>query len=143
MIQEFRDFINRGNVIDLAVAFILGAAFKPVVDAVVERFLMPLIGVLVGEPNFDRVGTFACDAGMDPAAGIVVGDRVCAGSVGAILTAVVSFLLISLALFFIVKAYNRFKDTTAEPGPDPAAPSEPDDVTLLREIRDLLATRGV
>lgn len=141
MIQEFRDFINRGNVVDLAVAFVLGAAFKPVIDAVVERFLMPLVGLLVGEPNFDRVGTFACDAGMDPAAGVVVGDQVCAGSVGAILTAVVSFLLVAVALFFVVKAYNRFQDRTGESEPDPAAPSESDDVTLLREIRDLLAAR--
>lgn len=141
MIQEFRDFINRGNVIDLAVAVVLGAAFKPVIDAVVERFLMPLIGLVVGEPNFDRIGTFACDPAADPTAGIVVGGTVCAGSVGAILTATVSFLLIALAVFFVVKAYNRFQNRIAEPGPDPAAPAEPDDVTLLREIRDLLAAR--
>ena len=142
MIQEFRDFINRGNVVELAVAFILGAAFKPIVDAIVGRLLMPLIGMAVGEPNFDTVGTFACEAGGDPTAGVVVGDQVCAGSVGAILTALVSFLLIAWALFFVVKAYNRFKDATSEPEPEEGAPAEPDDVTLLREIRDLLARPG-
>lgn len=144
MIQEFRDFINRGNVIELAVAFVLGAAFKPVIDAVVGRLLMPLIGMIFGEPNFDAVGTFACGplAEGDPSTGIVVGDQVCSGSVGAILTTVVSFLLVAWALFLVVKAYNRFKDATSEPEPEAGAPAEPDDVTLLREIRDLLAREG-
>lgn len=137
MIQEFRDFVNRGNVIELAVAFILGAAFQPIVNAVVERLLMPVIGLAVGEPNFDTVGLFACrDGGAAAAEGLIQG---CAGSVGAVVTALVNFLLIALALFFVVRTYNRFKDATSEPEPEPDAPAEPDDVTLLREIRDLLA----
>lgn len=137
MIREFRDFINRGNVVDLAVAFILGAAFAPIVSSLVDRVLMPLIGMVVGEPNFDAVGLFACDT--DAATeGLIQG---CAGSIGAVITALVNFLLVALALFFVVKAYNRLKDATGEPEPDPEAPAEPDDVTLLREIRDLLAAR--
>lgn len=141
MLQEFRDFINRGNVIELAVAFVMGVAFKPVIDRIVDRVVMPLIGVTVGQPNFDTVGTFACEplAASDPSAGVVVGDRLCSGSIGAVLTASINFLLIALALFFVVRAYNRFKQRTEEPGPEPDAPAEPDDVTLLREIRDLLA----
>lgn len=138
MIREFRDFINRGNVVELAVAFVLGAAFAPIVDAIVDRLLMPLVGMLVGEPNFDAVGLFACGAGDGAAEGLIHG---CAGSVGAVLTALVNFLLIAFALFFVIKAYNRFKSATSEPEPDPDAPAEPDDVTLLREIRDLLARR--
>lgn len=131
MIKEFRDFINRGNVIDLAVAFVLGVAFKEVVDAVVGRVVMPLIGVLFGEPNFDRIGQFACGE-VTNEAGQVVTE--CAGSVGAIITATVNFLLIALAMFLIVKAYNSFK---AEQEPeDPVAEAE--EVVLLREIRDSL-----
>ncbi len=141
MIQEFREFINRGNVVDLAVAFVLGVAFKPIIDALVDRVLMPVIGLLVGQPNFDTVGTFACED--VPASGaaeglIITGGQQCAGSVGAVLTATVSFLLVAMALFFVVKAYNRMqRDEVEEPEPE----ADPEDVVLLREIRDSLATR--
>lgn len=141
MIGEFRDFVNRGNVVELSVAFIMGVAFKPIVDAIVERVLMPVVGVLVGQPDFDTVGTFACAADLDPAAGVAVGGEVCAGSVGAVITATVNFLLVALALFFVVRAYNRFKTRNAGPEATPEGPAEPDDVVLLREIRDLLADR--
>jgi large conductance mechanosensitive channel len=135
VLQEFRDFINRGNVIELAVAFVMGVTFKPVVDAIVNRVVMPLVGTLFGEPDFDRIGTFAC--GGDAASDDLIDG--CAGSLGAVATATVNFALVALALFFVVRTYNRFKRRTAEPGPDPEAPAEPDELTLLREIRDLLA----
>lgn len=142
MIQEFREFINRGNVIDLAVAFVLGAAFKPIIDAIVGRVLMPVIGLLVGQPNFDTLGTFACQdvpAGGAAEGLIVTGGQQCAGSVGAVLTVTTSFLLIAVALFFVVKAYNRMQrqDPVEEPEPE----ADPEDVVLLREIRDSLAAR--
>lgn len=141
MIQEFREFINRGNVIDLAVAFVLGVAFKPIIDALVDRVLMPIIGLLVGQPNFDTVGTFACED--VPASGaaeglIITGGQQCAGSIGAVLTATISFLLVALALFFVVKAYNRMqRKEPVEPEPE----ADPEDIVLLREIRDSLAAR--
>jgi large conductance mechanosensitive channel len=142
VIQEFKEFINRGSVVDLAVAFVMGLAFKPIIDAIVGRVLMPIIGMLVGQPNFDALGTFACEAAgsgaIDPAAGILVGDRLCAGSIGAVITALVNFLLIALALFFVVKAYNRMQRATPE---EPEPEAEPEDVTLLREIRDALTRR--
>lgn len=127
MIAEFREFISRGNFIDLAVGFVMGAAVTGVVNAIVERLLMPLIALVVGQPDFDAVGQFACEAGE------------CAGSVGAVLTALVNFLLIGVALFLIVKAYNRLKREQPEQ-PEPEA--EPDDVVLLREIRDALRERA-
>lgn len=138
MLQEFREFINRGNVVDLAVAFVLGVAFKPIIDALVDRVLMPVVGLVVGQPNFDTVGTFACDPALDPATNIVTADTVCAGSIGAVLTATISFLLVALALFFVVKAYNRTQ--RAEPA-EPEPEADPDEVVLLREIRDQLARR--
>jgi large conductance mechanosensitive channel len=129
MFGEFKEFINRGNVVDLAVAVVLGAAFAPVITAIVDSLLMPVIGMVVGQPNFDQVGRFACDADG------------CAGSVGIVLTAVVNFLLVALALFGVVKAYNRVARQSPEQGSAPEPNADPDDVVLLREIRDLLRER--
>ncbi len=138
MIQEFKDFINRGNVIDLAVAVVLGAAFTPVITAIVDRVLMPVIGLVFGQPNFDTVGTFACEAPSEGAEGIVnAAGQVCAGSIGAVVTVVINFLLVALALFFVVKAYNRMK------GPEEVVEEDArsEEATLLAEIRDELRAR--
>jgi large conductance mechanosensitive channel len=128
-VKEFKEFINRGNVIDLAVAVVMGAAFAPVIAAIVESILMPLIGMLIDEPNFDQLGTFACDGG------------VCAGSVGVAITAIVNFLFVALALFLVIKAYNRMSRQSPEQSADPEADADPDEVVLLREIRDALHSR--
>lgn len=135
MIQEFKEFINRGNVIDLAVAVVLGAAFAPVVKSIVDRVMMPLIGMIVGSPNFDTLGTFACDAAGD-AEGLING---CAGSVGAVITAIINFLLVGLAVFLVVKLYNRMQRD--EPVEEPEPEADPEDIVLLREIRDSLNNR--
>jgi large conductance mechanosensitive channel protein len=79
VIQEFKEFVNKGNFVDLAVGFVMGLAVAGVVTALVERLVMPLIALIVGQPNFDAIGTF--------------GD---VGSVGAVVTALVNFLLIAL-----------------------------------------------
>lgn len=123
MLQEFKEFINRGNVIDLAVALVIGLAFAPIISAITDRVLMPLIGMIFGEPNFDRLLTFG-DVGQD---GLPI------GSVGAVITAIVNFLLVALALFFVVKAYNKTKKPVEE---EEAGPTE---IDLLTEIRDSLA----
>lgn len=138
MVKEFQEFINKGNVIEMAVAFVMGLAFKPVIDAIVNRVLMPIIGLVFGQPNFDALGTFACEEGDAALAdGLING---CAGSVGAVITAVVNFLLIALALFFVVRSYNRMKARfEAEEEAAAAEPeADPDEVVLLREIRDAL-----
>ncbi|WP_054951972.1 large conductance mechanosensitive channel protein MscL [Flaviflexus massiliensis] len=124
MIQGFKEFISRGNAIDLAVGMVIGAAFTAVVTALVDKVLNPLIGAIFGEPNFDSVGAFTINgATILP---------------GAVLTALVSFLLVALALYFFVvmpmnKLAERRKAGIAE---DPELPA--DDVVLLTEIRDLL-----
>jgi large conductance mechanosensitive channel len=124
MIKGFRDFILRGNVIDLAVGIIIGAAFGAVVTALVERVLMPLIGLAVGTPNFDNVACFATDA--------VTGA--CTGSFGALLTAIVNFLLIAFAVyFFLVVPMNRLMPKKEAP---PAGPTTEE--KLLMEIRDAI-----
>lgn len=123
MIQEFKDFINKGNVVDLAVAVVLGAAFAPVIGAIVDSLLMPIIGAIFGQPNFNQVGVF-----LDGEA-----------SLGVVITAIVQFLLVALALFFVVKAYNRMK------GPEEVEveTARSEEATLLAEIRDQLAARPV
>jgi large conductance mechanosensitive channel len=126
VIAEFREFINRGSFIDLAVGFVMGVAVSGVINAIVERLLMPMIAVVFGQPDFENVGQFACEAGT------------CAGSVGAVITALINLLLIALALFFVIKAYNRMQRRQPEV-PEPEA--DPEEVLLLREIRDALARR--
>ncbi len=138
MINEFKEFVNKGNVVTAAVAFIMGLTFKPVIDAVVDRVVMPIIGLLVGAPNFDEVGTFACEEGEAAMAeGLING---CAGSIGAVITVLINFLLVALVLFFIVKAYNKMERAREEDA-DPETPepeADPEDIKLLKEIRDAL-----
>jgi large conductance mechanosensitive channel len=131
VVQEFKEFISRGNMIELAVAFVLGVSFQSVITAITGRVITPLIGLLFGEPDFDTLLMFGA---IDPETGMQV------GSVGAVLTALLNFLLVALALFLVVKAYNRMRRSSpAEPEPE----AEPDDVVLLREIRDALRERQV
>ncbi|MBS3939623.1 MAG: large conductance mechanosensitive channel protein MscL [Actinobacteria bacterium] len=126
MLSEFREFINRGNFVDLAVGFVMGVAVTGVVNTIVERLIMPLVAVVFGQPDFDSIGVFACTA------------EGCAGSVGAVLTALVNFLVIAFVLFLIVRAYNRLqRDDPAEPEPE----ADSDEVVLLREIRDAMVRR--
>jgi len=133
VIAEFKEFIARGNMVELAVAFVLGVAFQSVVSTITGRVLTPLIAWVFGEPNFDTLLTFGA---VDPETGIP------AGSLGAVLTALLNFLLVAIALFLIVKAYNRLQRTQEdEAAAEEAEPEpEPEDVVLLREIRDALTS---
>ncbi|MDO5081461.1 large conductance mechanosensitive channel protein MscL [Buchananella hordeovulneris] len=128
MLKGFKEFIMRGNVIELAVGVIIGAAFNNIVNALVEKVFNPLIGGIFGQPNFDSLGKFS------------LGDAVVMP--GAILTAVVQFLLVAGALYFCIvmpmnKAAARAKRTAGEEAP----PAKADEVVLLEEIRDLLSRR--
>jgi large conductance mechanosensitive channel len=125
VLQEFKEFINRGSFIDLAVGFVMGAAVTAVVQTLVNRLIMPAIGIVLGEPDFDNVLTFG---GLD-AEGVPV------GSVGAVLTALLNFAIVAFVLFLIIRVYNRSRRAD-ETDPEPEA--DPEDVLLLREIRDLL-----
>ncbi|MDC4232177.1 large conductance mechanosensitive channel protein MscL [Actinomyces sp. B33] len=129
MIQGFKDFISRGNAIDLAVGMVIGAAFTAVVTALVEQVINPLIGGLIGKPNFDSFLEFSLgDAVVQP---------------GAVLTALVNFLLVALALYlFIVMPMNKMAERRAAASPaeeEPVALS--DEAQLLVEIRDALVAR--
>jgi large conductance mechanosensitive channel len=119
LLDEFKAFVLRGNVVDLAVAVILGIAFGTVVTSFTDDVLMAIIGAIVGEPNFDEL-TFD------------IGDGVV--RYGEFLTAVVNFLLIALSLFFIIRMLNQFIRHRRESEPS-------DEVRLLTEIRDELRAR--
>ena len=126
MLKGFKKFISQGNVIDLAVAVIIGNAFKPIVDKVTD-VIMGIIGAVIGSPNFDSVGQFTIN-GSDPI------------QPGAIVTQAVNFLLIAAAVYFcIVLPMNKFKERMKKS--EAEAPAEPTDVELLTEIRDLLAAQ--
>ena len=137
MIQEFKAFIMKGNVLDLAVGIAIGAAFGKIIDSLVKDIIMPPIGLLLGGVDFSNL--FAViKAGATPGPYATVEIAAKAGAVtwnyGVFINSVTSFLIIALAIFMVVKAYNKSKK--AEP---PAAPpATPEDVVLLREIRDSL-----
>jgi large conductance mechanosensitive channel len=129
MLKGFREFIMKGNVLDLAVAVIIGAAFAQVVNAMVEAVLMPLISALVGSPNFDSFAVLT-----------VNGNDV---RFGVLLTALVNFLLVAAAVYFaIVLPMNRMIEArNRRLGVDPAEEEADAQVQLLTEIRDALHRR--
>ena len=118
--KEFKEFISKGNLVEVAVAFVLGLAFKAVIDAFMTGIVNPIIGLILGKPNLDDVLTFT------------VRDSTI--SIGLVLTQIVSLIIVGFVLFLIVKAYNRMR------GPEPDA--GPDEIALLTEIRDELRARS-
>ncbi len=125
MIKEFRNFINRGNVVELGVAFVMGASFKSLVDVFTKRLVEPVIGLVLNIPNLENLGLFG---DIDPASGIN------AGSVGAFLGEIINYLIIAFVMFLVIKAYNHFEDMIDDDEEEQA--SESKEVTLLKEIRD-------
>lgn len=140
MLKEFREFIARGNVLDLAVGVVIGAAFGRIVDSFVKDLLNPLIG-LIGGANFDRLFIVLRGGGGGPFA--TPEEAQAAGAVtlnyGMFITATINFLIVAFALFLVVKAANQMRrKQEAEPEATPTPP----DVALLAEIRDLLKSRS-
>jgi large conductance mechanosensitive channel len=126
LIKEFKDFITKGNLVDIAVAFVLGAAFAGLVGTFTSRIVSPLIAMIFSVPDLSGTMTFG---DIDPATGVV------AGSVGAFVSSLINFIIVGFVMFMVVKAYNRMK---APPAPEAPA-AEPEDIVLLRQIRDSLA----
>ena len=130
MASEFREFIAKGNVVDLAVGVVIGAAFGKIVNTLVEKVIMPPIGLAIGGVDFARLSIVLKNATAD-AAGKEVPAVVLA--YGEFINALIQFVIIAFAIFLVVKAINRMR----RPAQDaPAAVTE--DVLLLREIRDAL-----
>lgn len=127
MWAEFKKFILRGNVIDLAIAVVLGAAFGAIVNGLVNDIIMPVIGWLTAGVDFSAFKIILS------AADEVLGKPEVAITYGHLIQVILQFLIIATVIFFIVKGINKFKKK------EPEAPAKkPDDVILLEEIRDLL-----
>jgi large conductance mechanosensitive channel len=132
--SEFREFAVKGNVVDLAVGVIIGAAFAKIVDSLVSDFIMPVIGSWVGGLNFDNY--FIALSGQT-ATTLVEAKK--AGAVlayGSFLTIFLNFIILAFVIFLMVKQVNRLKREA--PAAPAASPTTPEDVMLLREIRDSL-----
>ncbi|HRO63542.1 large-conductance mechanosensitive channel protein MscL [Thermomonas sp.] len=133
MMTEFKEFAMRGSVVDLAVGVVIGAAFGKIVTALVDKVIMPPIGVLIGGVDFASLSITLKQATLD-AAGQQVPAVVLA--YGEFINAVIQFIIVAFAIFIAVKAINAMHK---KPEPAPAPPAaDPEDVLLLREIRDLL-----
>lgn len=131
MLKEFKDFAVKGNLVDIAVAFVMGAAFTRVVTAFTGGLIAPLVGMLTGK-DLSQNKWILKDEVKD-AAGKITQPEV-ALQWGAFLTAVIDFIIVAFVMFLIIKAINSLKKN--EPAPEP--PPIPEDVLLLREIRDTL-----
>ena len=139
MLKEFKDFIAKGNVMDLAVGIIIGAAFTAIVSSLVGDLINPIIGLILGGVDFTNM--FVVLKGEVPAGVGLATAREAGAAVfayGAFITAVINFLIIAFVVFMLVKAVNRLKKD--EPAA-PAAPAGPTEVELLAEIRDALKSR--
>lgn len=124
MIKEFREFIMRGNVLDLAVAVIIGGAFGAIVTSLVDDIIMPLVGILLGGVDFSGLAVQVGNATL---------------KYGNFIQAIINFLIIALALFLVIKAANTVMRKKVE-APTPPAPTAEE--KLLTEIRDLLAQQN-
>jgi large conductance mechanosensitive channel len=133
MWREFKLFLNRGNVMDLAVGVIIGAAFGKIVSSVVDDLISPVLGKITGGIDLSKM-TLPLGAKME-------GDKVVEVAIkyGSFAQSVINFLIVAFVIFLLVKGYNRFRKAAAkeEPG-SPPTPTE----SLLAEIRDLLKTRA-
>jgi large conductance mechanosensitive channel len=134
MTSEFKEFVMRGNVVDLAVGVVIGAAFGRIVTVLVDRVLMPPIGMALGGVDFSAWVVTLKAAGVDAAGKAIPAVTI---GIGEFVNALIQFAIVALAIFLVVKAINRARG----PAPAPAAPGPSDEVKLLTEIRDALRTR--
>jgi large conductance mechanosensitive channel len=125
-LKEFKEFIATGNLVEIAVAFIMALAIKAVIDAFMNGIVNPIIGAIVGKPNLDNFLTLTVRKGQSNEATI---------SIGVVLTQIISLILVGLVLFVALKGYNKIR----KPAED--APTGPTEVELLTQIRDELRAR--
>jgi len=139
MLREFREFAMRGNVVDMAVGIIIGAAFGKIVDSMVKDVIMPPIGVLLGRVDFSNL-FLVIKHGAAPGPYLTVDAAQKAGAVtlnyGMFVNNIISFVIVAFAVFILIRAINRLRRKQEEQ--PAAAPPPPEEVVLLREIRDAL-----
>ena len=139
MLKEFREFVVRGNVVDMAVGIIIGAAFGKIVDSLVKDVIMPPVGLLLGKVDFANLFV-VMRPGTVPGPYPTLEAAQKAGAVtfnyGIFVNTMISFLIVAFAVFLLVRAINRLRREEQAKPTEPAAP--PEDIALLREIRDAL-----
>lgn len=133
VVKEFKEFAIKGNVVDLAVGVVIGGAFAKIVSSAVGDLLMPPLGLIVGGVSFTHLKVTLKEA--------VDGKPPVTLNYGAFLQTAFDFALVAIAVFILVKAINRLKNSVVPPAPPPALPSK--EVELLTEIRDALTKRSV
>jgi large conductance mechanosensitive channel len=128
MLQEFKDFIARGNVMDMAVGIIMGAAFTAIVTSLVDDLVNPLIGLVIGGLDFSAMSVGLGDAQF---------------MYGNFINAVIKFIIIAWVVFLLVKGVNKMKDAASKPEEEaPAEDPGPSELDVLKEIRDRLAAQN-
>lgn len=123
MIKEFKKFISRGNVVDLAVGVVVGGAFSKIVTSLVDNIIMPLVGILIGGIDFTKLSLTIFDVKIQ---------------FGLFLQNVVDFLIIAFCIFMVIKLINKITHKKEKKEEELKTPSKSDEVLLLEEIRDLL-----
>lgn len=139
--QEFKTFVVKGNVMDLAVGVIIGGAFGKIVDSVVSDLIMPLVSTIFGGLDFSNY--YVALAGQT--AGLPLLEAKKLGAVfayGNFITVALNFVILAFIIFVMIRQINRLNTAKAAPEAPAAAPITPEDVLLLREIRDSLRTKG-
>lgn len=144
MLKEFKEFIARGNLLDLAIAVVLATFFAPVITALVDGVILNLVAAVFGEPNFDSVARVKIadgdpSAGLDPETGELAQPATYL-EFGTVITALVTFVIVGFVCFLIVKAYNRMM--AARKVEDDESDDGPNEIDLLTEIRDELRASG-
>ena len=139
MLKEFREFAVRGNVVDMAVGIIIGAAFGKIVDSLVKDVIMPPVGLALGKVDFSNLFVVLRE-GTAPGPYLTVDAAQKAGAVtfnyGIFINSVISFVIVAFAVFLLVRAINRLRREEEKKPAEPPAP--PEEIALLREIRDSL-----
>ena len=131
MLKEFQAFIARGNVMDMAVGIIMGAAFTAIVTSLVDDLVNPILGLFVGGIDFSSMKLTVGE-----------GDNAASFNYGNFINAVIKFLIVAWVVFLLVKGVNRLKDAVTAEEEDPEEPKGPTQEELLTEIRDTLKSRA-
>ena len=134
MIKEFKEFAMKGNLVDMAIAFVMGAAFAKVVSGFIDGMVMPVVGKLVAGVDFASLKYILSEAQVDASGKVIAAEA--SIKYGEFITIMIDFILVAVVMFMIIKAINKMKKKQAEILVTPPEPTE--DQVLLREIRDLL-----
>ena len=133
MIKEFKEFISKGNVLDMAVGLIMATYFGAIVKSLVNDIIMPPVGVALGDVDFNDLGIELTAAQMN---GTEVVKEAVMINYGAFINTIITFIIVAFCIFLVVKAYNNMKKKEEEAPAEPPAP--PKEEVLLEEIRDLM-----